>query len=263
MHNITDGGNEGSLVKLKVKFTVQTKSDLEILESLDQHAMKHSSSLRRWSSDEEHMAGLEKIQEKLKPMFSRAPSQEIASCPGAKAQDSSIEHNTNHVPPHPVPSAATIKNRRKRGSREAIYMCAHEGEAVQSQSSTTSTKELDSKQPEAAEAAAQRMPAELLPDTVVDSGGCVLLHADRAAQAPESPGSSTSRASDGVFQAVRTYESLSGGLELETRPSIHLDSSKAFSFRCSVRARLSLADRLAKQFHPSLGGDSFLSENNK
>jgi hypothetical protein len=48
------------------------------------------------------------------------------------------------------------------------------------------------------------------------------------------------------------------GLELdsETRPSIHLDTSRAFSFRCGLRARLGLVNKFEGQVQPQTGTDS-------
>ena len=260
LHSVPEGTCDGSLIKLKVKFTVHSKSELEIIESLDMHTSKKKDkhALRRESADdEENMPELKKIQKKLRPLFSRAPSEELASFP---------QPSTAQL--HPVPSHATIKDLLE--SHESTFdikmnACANhqEREALQSQASTTSNKGPLSDTLRQSET--PNIPSELC--TFFQSSSTPTLEGQDEASiedvaiqpvtaCPESAGN-THSGSQNLLKLEPSLEAQTS-FNLNARPSFNLDARNAFAFRCSVRARLSLVDRLAKQVHPSLGGESFV-----
>mmetsp|Transcript_53304 Transcript_53304/g.111224 ORF Transcript_53304/g.111224 Transcript_53304/m.111224 type:complete len:679 (-) Transcript_53304:358-2394(-) len=257
LHNTENGNYDGTLVKLKIKFTVKSHSEVEVLESLNENGMNLKQNRRRSSGNLDLQDELGWIQEKLRPAVSNEVNVDSYLAKGDEG-DAADGGSCQRDLLQPLASAATIE------VDDSPHQCQHDQEAIQSQASTTSTKgsdalRLDMAKPTVFEpfrsyAGCQSLSPLHQND---DKSGALVqesLREPRPASrdspvTPVTEEQATCSLEDSVQPEVRR--------DLAARPSIHLDARHAFAFRCSVRARLGMMEKLSKEFHPSFGGGSY------
>jgi hypothetical protein len=252
LHNTVNGNYDGTLVKLKIKFTVKSHSEVEVLETLNENGMNLKQNRRRSSGNLDLQDELGWIQEKLRPAISNEVNIDsfLAEGDGGESADEG-GCDTNLF--QPLACAATIQ---VDGSP---HQCQHDHEAMQSQASTTGTKgsnalRLDMAKPIVFEPFRSYAGGHSLsPPPPNEEASDILLqepvHDPRpASRESPVPQEQASLSLEDYGQVRR---------DLAARPSIHLDARHAFAFRCSVRARLGMIEKLSKEFHPSFGGGSY------
>lgn len=254
LHNTVNGNYEGTLVKLKIKFTVKSHSEIEVLESMNENGMNLKQNRRRSSGNLDLQDELGWIQGKLRPAILNDVNigSYLTKGDGGNAADGGSSQSNSDLL-QPLASAATIE---VDGSSD---QCQHDQEAIQSQASTNSTKGSDALrldlakstmfEPSRSNASCQ----SLSPLHQNEDKSRALFQESMHDPRPASRDSpiTEEQASLSLGDSVQVRR------DLAARPSIHLDARHAFAFRCSVRARLGMLEQLPKEFHPSFGGGSY------
>ncbi len=191
------------------------------------------------------------IQEQLRPSVSDEVKVDSHLAKGDES-DAADEGSCHSDLLQPLASAATI------AINASPHQYQHDQEAMQSQASTTSTKGSDALRLDIAR------PTKFEPfKGFADCQNLSPLHpnedkSDVFQESVRDPGSASRDSPITQEQASLSLEdSVQARRELAARSSIHLDARHAFAFRCSVRARLGMIEKLSKEFHPSFGGGSY------